>query len=209
MSKELEKSGDSHRISLDDPRYMSGEIKITIDWSRGGKLKSLFGGAVDLDLGCFYELRDGTRRLIDGLQFAHGNGGARDEVTAQGCYTDKPYIWHTGDDQGRRKGSGEAILVNPAGLSEIKRIMVYTFIYDGVAHWAESNAVARISVPGSEDVIVKMGDEAADRRFCVIASLDVDDDNTIEVTKHVTFHDSHADCDEEYGWGFSYAPGEK
>ena len=34
--------------------------------------RQLFGNAIDLDLGCYYELRNGKKMLIDGLQFPHG-----------------------------------------------------------------------------------------------------------------------------------------
>ena len=118
-----------------------GEIKINLDWSKGGVFKQMFGSAIDLDLGCFYELRDGKKMLIDGLQFSLAGGGSRDKQTRQGCYTHSPYIWHQGDDRGGSSESGETILVNPAGASNIKRIIVYTFIYEGVAEWSETNAV--------------------------------------------------------------------
>lgn len=69
----LEKGGDTHRINLEKPsgRPLAGEIVIYLDWNKGGFLKNLFGNAVDLDLGCFYEMRDGKKMLIDGLQFSH------------------------------------------------------------------------------------------------------------------------------------------
>lgn len=73
----LEKGGDTHRINLEKPsgRPLTGEIVINLDWNKGGFFKNLFGNAVDLDLGCFYEMRDGKKMLIDGLQFSHGRGG--------------------------------------------------------------------------------------------------------------------------------------
>ena len=172
-------------------------------------MAKLTGKNIDLDLGCFYELRNGNKMLIDGLQFSHGRGGARNQVTRQGCYTQAPYIWHQGDDRGGGADSGETILVNPKGISEIRRITVYTFIYDGVAKWAQTNAVVRISVPGNEDVIVRMGEQDTKKRFCAIASIEIGDDNSMTVKKLVTFHDSHSDCDKAYGWGFKYAPGTK
>ena len=59
MAIRLEKSGDQHRINLEkDSSAFSREIKINLDWSKGGFLKSLFGGAIDLYLGCFYEMTD-------------------------------------------------------------------------------------------------------------------------------------------------------
>ena len=70
----LEKGGDTHRINLEKRtgKTLTGEIVINLDWDKGGFLKNLFGNAIDLDLGCFYELRNGQKMLIDGLQFSHG-----------------------------------------------------------------------------------------------------------------------------------------
>lgn len=205
----LEKGGDTHRINLEKPsgRPLTGEIVINLDRNKGGFLK--MGGAVDLDLGCFYELRNGRKQLIDGLQFSHGRGGNRHQVTNQGSYDHAPYIWHQGDDRGGGTSSGETILVNPNGASQIKRIIVYTFIYEGVTKWSETNAVVKVRVPGSEEVIVEMGQQVSNKRFCAIAQLDFGTDNSITVKKLVTFHDGHSDCDKIYGWGFNYTPGSK
>lgn len=206
----LEKSGDKHRIDLaKGGRTITGEIKINLDWSKGGLLKQMFGKPIDLDLGCFYELRDGKKMLLDGLQFSHGRGGNRDKQSRQGCYTQSPFIWHKGDDRGGSSESGETILVNPIGIPNIKRIIVYTFIFEGVAKWSETNAIVKVSVPNCEDVAVQMGEQSSMKRFCAIASIDVNSDNSIEVQKLVTFHDSHSDCDRHYGWGFNYSPGSK
>lgn len=209
MAIVLEKTGDKHRFNLDKTRKPGAEIKINLDWSKGGFLKKIFGGAIDLDLGCFYELKDGSKMLIDGLQFAHGQGGPRNRVTRQGCYTQKPWIWHQGDDRGGSAESGETILVNPDGVSQIKRIVVYTFIYEGAAQWSSTDAVVRVSVPGNEDVVVRMGEQHSHKRFCAIASIEFGDDDSIEVKKLVTFHEGHSDCDRCYDWGFNYAPGSK
>ena len=206
----LEKSGDQHRINLEKgSSSFSEEIVINLDWSKGSMLKQLFGRAVDLDLGCFYELRDGSKMLIDGLQFSHNRGGNRHQVTRQGCYDQKPYIWHKGDDRGGGSSSGETILVNPNGVNEIKRIIVYTFIFEGVAKWADTNAVVTVKVPGNEDIVVEMGRQTSNKRFCAIAELNFGGDNSITVKKLVTFHDGHSDCDRQYGWGFNYKIGSK
>jgi tellurite resistance protein TerA len=211
MAIELRKQGDHHRIDLTkrSGSNLVGEIIINLDWSKGGFLKSLFGSAIDLDLGCFYEMRNGTKTVIDGLQFSHGRGGSRNQKTRQGCYTQPPYIWHKGDDRGGSSESGESILVNPAGVNEIKRIIVYTFIYDGAAKWADTNAVVRVKVPGAEEVEVKMGQQSSNKKFCAIAQLDFNGDNSITVKKLMTFHDGHPDCDRMYNWGLKYSPGSK
>ncbi len=209
MAIKLEKNGDSHRINLIKGSNTVGEITINLNWSKGGFFKKLFGQPVDLDLGCFYELRSGQKMLIDGLQFSHGRGGKRDEITRQGCYTLPPYIWHRGDDRGGSTESGETIYVNPKGLNEIKRIIVYTFIYEGAAKWSDTNAIVTVKIPGQEDVIVEMGKQYNSKIFCAIAQLDFGLDNSITVKKLVTFHDGHSDCDRQYGWGFNYNPGSK
>ena len=167
------------------------------------------GKAVDLDLGCFYELCNRQKSLIDGLQFSHGRGGDRHHVTRQGCYDNAPYIWHQGDDRGGGSSSGETILINSAGVNNIKRIIVYTFIYEGVAKWSETNAVVKVKVPGYEDIVVEMGQQFSNKKFCAIAELNFGGDNSITVKKLVTFHDGHRDCDMQYGWGFNYSPGSK
>lgn len=206
----LEKSGDKHCIDLTKGnKSITGEIKINLDWSKGGFFKQMFGKSIDLDLGCFYELRDGSKMLIDGLQFSHGRGGDREHRTRQGCYTQSPYIWHMGDDRGSSSESGETILVNPIGIPNIKRITIYTFIFEGVAKWSETNATIKISVPGCEDIIVQMGQQISDKRFCAIASIEIGQDNSIEVQKLVTFHNNHSECDRLYNWGFKYNVGSK
>lgn len=210
MAIELKKGGDTHRIDLNKRTgsNLNGEIIINLDWSSGKSgLLGMFKKDIDLDLGCFYEMRDGSKMLIDGVQFSRGRGGNRDQQTRQGCYTKTPYIWHYGDV--RTGGSGETIAVNPAGVNDIKRIIVYTFIYDGVARWDETDAIVKITVPGTETVEVKMDQQKTDKKFCAIAELDFNGDNSITVKKLVTFHKGHRDCDKAYGWGFDYAPGSK
>lgn len=59
---------------------------------------------------------------------------------------------------------------------------------------------------GQEDIIVEMGQQSSNKRFCAIAELDFGGDNSITVKKLISFHDSHSDCDRMYGWGFNYKP---
>jgi tellurite resistance protein TerA len=130
-------------------------------------------------------------------------------VTRQGCYDQAPYIWHQGDDRGDGASSGETIFVNPQGVNEIRRMTIYTFIFEGAAKWSETNAVVRVKVPGQEDVIVEMGEQASNKRMFVIAELYFGGDDSITVKKCVTFHDRHSECDGPYGWGFKYQSGSK
>ena len=210
----IEKQGDTASIDLTKNRSASSEIVINLNWSQGTTKKSFFGNLlggnseIDLDLGCFYELNNGEKNVIDGVQFSKGNGGNRDQTTRQGRYTNSPWIWHTGDDRGAAAGSGENIVVNPAGVTGIKRMIIYCFIYDGVAKWAETNGVVTIKVDGNPDIEVKMGEQTDSQKFCAIAEIIFSPTN-LQVKKLVTFHNTHSDCDKMYNWGMKWASGSK
>ncbi|MDR2621983.1 MAG: stress protein [Dysgonamonadaceae bacterium] len=213
MAIKLEKTGDTHKIDLTKrDNSAQKEIVINLNWSQGNQSgwSKFWSGdkSIDLDLGCWYELQNGTKSCIDGLQFAHGQGGNKNQVTRQGCYTQRPWIWHSGDDRSGSAGDGENILINPQGASELKRITVYTFIYDGVAKWAETNAVVTVKVPGNPDIIVEMGKQYSLEKFCAIAEI-LFDSNSMTVKKLVTFHNGHNGCDKQYGWGMQWRAGSK
>jgi tellurite resistance protein TerA len=206
----LEKQGDSHKIDLTKKGDNAlKEILINLNWNqKKGFWASFTQRAIDLDLGCFYELRDGTKSAIDGLQFSHGRGGSKNQITRQGCYTQKPWIWHSGDDRSGEAAEGENILINPQGLSDFRRIIVYCFIYEGAAKWEDTNAIVTIKVPNNPDVVVEMGKQYSSQNFCAIAEISFLT-NSLTVKKLITFHDGHSDCDRRYGFGMSYTPGSK
>ena len=154
-------------------------------------------------------LENRTKSVLDALQFAHEQGGPRNKVTLQGCYAKRPWIWHTGDDRSGSSAEGEIILINPSGICELKRIFVYCSIYEGVARWAETNAVVTIKVPDNPDIVVEMGRQADTRKFCAIAAIDFDGSGGMTVKKLVSFHGGHEDCDRAYGWGMQWQAGAK
>jgi tellurite resistance protein TerA len=211
MAIKLEKSGDTHRIDLTKHGDIaSKEIIINLNWTqKKGFWASLMQSAVDLDLGCWYELRDGSKSCIDGLQFAHGQGGSKSQLTRQGCYTQKPWIWHSGDDRSGSAAEGENMLVNPQGTNDFKRIIIYCFIYEGAAKWEETNAVVTIKVPDNPDIVVEMGKQYSSQKFCAIAEILFGTDNSMTVKKLVTFHNGHGDCDKAYHWGMQWKAGSK
>jgi tellurite resistance protein TerA len=213
----LEKQGDSHKIDLTKRgENFSKEIIINLNWSQKPPKKGFFAGLfrdnpdIDLDLGCFYELGDGTKFAIDGLQFSQDRGGSKDKVTRQGCFTGKPWIWHTGDDRSGAAGAGENILVNPQGLPDLKRILVYCFIFEGAAKWMETDAVVTIKVPDNPDIVVEMGKQYNALKFCAVAEILFDSNSSMTVKKLVTFHDGHSGCDQVYHtYGKDYKVGSK
>jgi tellurite resistance protein TerA len=199
----LEKSGSSAKISLE--KGGAREININLNWSQP---KGFFASKVDLDLGVFIELRDGTKSLIDGLQFSQGRGGPRNVRTRQGCFTGAPWVWHAGDDRSGGVSEGENVFINPEGIAQIKRMTIYTFIFDGAPNWGATDAVVTVRIPNQE-IAVQMGSQSDARTFCAIATLDFSGTGDVTVTKTVTFHRDHEDCDRTYAWGFRYSAGSK
>ncbi|MFA9486313.1 hypothetical protein LU276_02305 [Moraxella haemolytica] len=208
----LEKSGDAARVDLS--KNNDSAIVINLNWSQSKKPNGLLAGLfqkhqeIDLDLGCYYQLKNGQSGVIDGVQFSHNRGGARNQQTAQGCYTQSPWVWHCGDDRVGSSATGESILVNPQGILDIRQLIVYCFIYDGVAKWNESDAIVTIKIPNQPDVVVEMGRQTDGRKFCAIAMIDFSG-NHMTVRKQITFHRGHKDCDDYYKWGFNWGAGSK
>lgn len=101
----------------------------------GGFLSSLRGNgskSIDLDLGCLYKLRNGTKGVVQAL----GN--------AFGSLQMAPYISLDGDDRTGAVSNEENLRINGDKLSGIKRILVYTFIYEGIANWNQADGVVTL-----------------------------------------------------------------
>lgn len=222
----LEKYGDTTYVdwSKSTPNSLSNGIVIELRWTfiemrerrnffrtKYDKLahfmKSIFIGDEDLDLGIYYEMKDGTKSLIDPVQF-NKRGGAQNMQTKQGCFTQFPYVWHQGDDRGAGETSSERIYVNPKGLKDIKKLYVYAFIWRGVPHWYKTDAKLEIKVGGQSCVLVNLDQTEQKERFCVVAEISTNG-NMLEVKKLSTFHKNHSACDSAYGWNFKWTSGTK
>lgn len=181
-----------------------GEILVNLNWNakttRQGLLKGLFGGGnsgVDLDLGCLYELNDGEKGAVQAL----GN--------AFGSLIYPPYISLDGDDRTGDSSEGENLRINGNMVSKIKRILVYTFIYEGVANWQQADAIITIKYPGAEDIIVKMDTFNSTQIMCGLALFQNVNNETFSVEKIVQFYQGHEALDRAFGWGMKWTPGKK
>lgn len=184
-----------------------GEIAINLNWhqqpqtKKQGLLASIFGGGggaggIDLDLGCLYELQDGEIGCVQAL----GNDF--------GSLSHRPWIALDGDDRTGSNAAGETLRVNGKMASKIKRILVYTFIYEGVANWQQADGVVTVKCPGSPDIIVRMDEYGSSLRMCAIAMLENIND-TFSVEKLVQFFGGHKMMDATYHWGLRWEAGSK
>ena len=196
------------KINLVKAGATLGEIVINLNWSQpqrpqksSGIFDMIFGGSsgsggIDLDLACLYELQDGTKGVVQALGEAFGS------------LYNPPYIALDGDDRTGSSIAGETIRVNGKFADKIKRILVFTFIYEGVANWREADGVVTVKCPGSPDIIVRMDEYGSDLPNCGIALL-TNTGGTFSVEKIVKFYKSTRYLDQDFGWGLRWVSGRK
>jgi len=188
MAIELKKGA---KINLEKaPNKSFGEILVNLKWNQGKD-------GIDLDLGCLYELKNGSKGSIQALGNTFGNLNA------------PPFISLDGDDRTGESAEGENLRINGNEISKIKRILVYTFIYDGAADWKETNGIVTIKYPGSQDIIVRMDEYGSAKTMCGIAMFENQNDETFAVEKLVKFFDDHRRLDKAYSWGMKWRTGTK
>lgn len=179
-----------------------GEIHVNLNWNsqpvKKGFFSNLFNGqGIDLDLGCLFELKDGRLGAVQAL----GN--------SFGSLTQPPYIALDGDDRTGNAVAGENLRINGNQIANIKRVLVYTFIYEGVANWQQADATVTIKCPGQEDLVVKMDTYNSTNRMCGLALLENINDETFSVEKIVQFYPGHSELDKAFHWGIRWTPGRK
>ncbi|MBQ7561018.1 MAG: TerD family protein [Synergistaceae bacterium] len=191
------------KVNLEKKTPVLGEISINLNWHQGTKSGGLFSmfssksEAIDLDLGCLFELKNGLKGSVQALGETFGS---LDNV---------PYIALDGDDRTGASEGGETLRINGAKISQIKRVLIYTFIYEGIANWREADGVVTVKCPGSNDIIVRMDEYDTRKGMCAIAMLENVNNETFSVEKLVKFFDGHVDMDNNYKWGLRWVHGTK
>jgi tellurite resistance protein TerA len=189
----LDKSRSS--ISLEKTSAGFGEIRVNLNWNQGGS--GLLGGllgkcnAIDLDLGCLFEMQDGYKGAVQALGKSFGN------------LREEPYIQLMGDDRTGSVAGGEWLHINGHKWSEVKRILVFAFIYDGAPNWKATDGVVTIYVPGQPEIEVRMNEEGGRYGMCAIALLE-NVNGAVKVSRRVDFHPGHEEMDRTYGWGMCW-----
>lgn len=188
------------KVNLTKRGSSMGEILINLNWSQPKQRKGFFAPKVqgiDLDLGCLFELYDGRKGSVQAL----GN--------AFGSLHNAPYVSLDGDDRSGSNSAGENLRINGNMISQIKRILVYTFIYEGVANWRDADGVVTVKCPGNQDIIVKMDEYGSSQRMCAIALLENKNGDSFSIEKVVSFFNGHQDMDRAFNWGLRWVAGRK
>jgi tellurite resistance protein TerA len=218
----LEKRGD--KISLEKGgRQGFGRARVNLNWNqsaapaaapaapkkdgflsrmmRGGGTAPRANTGIDLDLGCMYELANGKPGCVQAL----GN--------SWGSFDQPPYISLDGDDRSGTSTAGETLFINGDQFHQIKRALIFTFIYEGAANWASTNGVVTIEMAGQAPVEVRL-DNGTDASMCAIAMIE-NTGGKLQITKLVEyFHhagskSTHQLMNERFGFGLRFKAGSK
>jgi tellurite resistance protein TerA len=193
-------------VSLTKQGSATGVLRVNLNWNArpasqgGGLFKRAASGAIDLDLGCLYEFADGSKGVVQALgnSFAAQPSGVRERV-----------IWLDGDDRSGSNSAGENLFINLAYADQIRRVMVFALIYEGVANWAAADGVVTLHPANGPQVEVRLNESRNGARICGIAMLE-SAGGDLSVRREVRYIDgSQSDLDRAYGWGMRWAAGRK
>lgn len=193
-------------VSLTKQGSTSGVLRVNLNWKArpagrsGGILRQRSAGSIDLDLGCLYEFTDGSKGVVQAL------GNAFD---AQPYSARERVIWLDGDDRSGANSAGENLFINLAYAAQIRRILVFALIYEGVPNWAAADGVVTLYPANGPQVEVRLDESRDGARICGIAMLE-STNGDLSVRREVRYVDgSQSHLDRAYGWGMKWSPGRK
>ncbi|PVZ89343.1 tellurium resistance protein [Serratia sp. S1B] len=179
-----------------------GKIQVNLNWNRSGgdRGKSFFrklsaSQSVDLDLGAMIEMQNGAIHIVQAL----GN--------RFGSYEKSPYIELQGDDRTGSSLNGENLWINGEHWDQIKRIVIYTYIYEGAANWAATDAIVNMQLPNQPPIEVPVN-EGGYLSTCAIVELK-NVGGQIQANRQVQYFHDQQKLDEHYGFGFRWTVGRK
>lgn len=196
---QLTKSSPS--VSLSKAGAASGSMRLNLAWTSGGgggffKKKS----AIDLDLGCLYEFTDGSKGVVQALGNAFTAGPGRGA----------PIISLDGDDRSGGNESGENLNVDLGRSAEIRRILFFAFIYEGVPNWAAADGVVTVYPHNGPQIETRLDETSDQARMCAIALLERQGgDDLVLHRENKYINGGQRLLDETYGWGLRWTTGSK
>lgn len=193
----LTKSEKTVNLDKSDGRF--GKIRVNLNWNQRPSRSGFMGlrsSAIDLDLGALIEDRHGNVTAVQALGNSMGN------------YAYFPYARLLGDDRTGAVSDGEWLEINGDMWSEIHRVLIYAFIYDGAPNWRETDGVVRVLIPDQPEIEVRMDEVEGSLSMCAVALLE-NVEGRIRASREVWLHRGHRFMDEAYGWGLDWRAGRK
>lgn len=151
---------------------------------------------IDLDLGCMYELADGSRGVVQPLGELLGN------------FHDPPYVTLSGDDR-FGAASGETMYINLDKIDEIRRMLIFVYIYDRTPAFDRAHGVVTLYPYSGPKIEVRLDEQEPDARSCAVVLLDNRDGN-LTLSRELRYvYGFQAELDRLYGFGMQWARGFK
>jgi len=198
----LTKNAPTVSLSKQQGGSARGELRVNLNWNSrpasGGLFKRQAGSAIDLDLACLYELSNGRKGVVQALgnAFSSRNDGS-------------PIISLDGDDRTGESTEGENLRIDLSRLSEIRRILVFTYIYEGTPNWAGASAIVTLYPQGGAPIEILLDEDDPSARTCAIALLE-STGSDLSVRREVRYiNGTQSALDAAYGWGMSWTKGRK
>ncbi|MBY8885643.1 TerD domain-containing protein [Streptomyces sp. PTM05] len=197
---------DAPSVSLTKQGGISGVMRVNLSWqaapARGWLRKPGAGGSdVDLDLCALFELRDGTRGVVQAL----GN--------AFGTLDRPPYIHLDGDD--RTGGtSGENLTVNLDHSAAFRRILIFVTVYEGARSFAGLHATTTLTPQNGAPVEFFLDECTVPSTVCALALI-TNEGGELVVRREARYLvpargvSPQRTVDQAYGWGMRWTPGRK
>ncbi|RDG38959.1 TerD family protein [Streptomyces corynorhini] len=151
---------------------------------------------VDLDLGCMYELTDGSKGVVQPLGDLLGD------------LNGPPYIKASGDDR-FGAGSGETIYVNLDQRENIKRLLFFVYIYDQTPAFDRTHAHITMYPSSGPRIEIDLDEHEPQARSCAVFSVD-NVKGELVVRREVRYvYGFQGELDRLYGWGLQWGRGFK
>lgn len=151
---------------------------------------------VDLDLGCLYELTDGSKGVVQPL------GGYLGDVNSP------PYVKLSGDDR-FGSASGETIYVNLDHRDDIKRLLVFVYIYDQTPAFDRTKATVTLYPSNGPRIEIGLDERQPQARSCAVVVIE-NVKGEMVVRREVKYvYGFQAELDRLYGWGLQWGRGYK
>lgn len=179
-------------VSLNKRGAVGGQMRVNLQWSAGGTAD------VDLDLACLWEFTDGTKGVVQALgnSFQARGGG-------------KPVIRLDGDDRSGSNSGGENLYIDLGELTQIRKILVFAYIYEGAPNWASADAVVTLFPAGSPEIEVRLDEPDSAARSCAIAMLE-NNRSELTVRREVRYiRGTQSEIDKAYRWGMKWTSARK
>ncbi|MFF2553702.1 Tellurium resistance [Nocardia sp. NPDC058058] len=185
-------------VNLTKPGDSQGLLRVNLNWSQGAR-RGFFkrSSAIDLDLGCLWELSDGSKGVVQAV----GNNF--------GSLHSAPFIQLDGDDRTGESSGGENMHIDLARPDAFRRILIFAFIYEGVPNWAAADGVVTLYPTSGPEVEVRLDSPVDGARSCAIALLQ-NSGSGLTVHREVQYiNGNQSAIDRAYGWGMKWQAGSK